>query len=133
MKQLLVAATVAASVWTAIPSDAATKVVCPKGSTCCYVSGGDGGNFPPITGPIPVLNYEINDALMTAFDTLQTSNPAAYTALADTLAKLPLEKRNALSGGLGLEIKKGSVSTSSELRLMVQMNRSMVQNFTDTR
>jgi len=130
MKQLLLALIVAGiGSGVTVPAHAAPhKIACPKGTTCCD-TGNDGGNFAPITGPIPVLNYEINDALMTALTSLQTSNPAAYTALADTLAKLPPEKRNALSGGLGIEVEKGTVTTSPDLKLMVQMNRSSVRNF----
>jgi hypothetical protein len=93
----------------------------------CTVQGGTGGGHTPIVGPKPILNYEINDALLTALAGLKDSDPKAYAAFSASLAELPETKRQALTTGLGLSVTSSSVTRSIDYSLMLQMNSKIIQ------
>lgn len=115
----LIAVVVATSLAATSPTESAPKTPCQtaNGTNCCPVvgTGNNGNGWPPHHGGGGVLDRRREaDALMAAFDALQSSNPAAYQALASTLdSTVDPETKDLLSSDLGMVITKDGTNTAA--------------------
>jgi hypothetical protein len=102
----------------------------PETGFCHTVIDGDVHILGPVLvlGPqLAVANYQINDALLSALQSLKTSDPNAYLAVAASFDKLPADDRDALTTGLGLSITDSTVTRSVDYSQLLQMNTKALQ------
>ena len=122
MKSILLCAALAVAL---VPS-AGVAAEHKKPLKCCPTSSQPECE-PKIVGLPPILNYQINDALLMALQSLKASDPSAYTAVAVSFDKLPADGREALTTGLGLSITDKAVTRSVVYSQLLKVNAKLLQ------